>query len=399
MLKNFVLSTKAALNNHKKYNSNLLFISSYFLFFVGMQLTTWLPLRYWAIWGGGNFIDSWQVLRFADCYRLIQTEVYSDTGPCPGYLYGRPLLHFINFIGASQSNSQIIGYLLMLTLVLVFAWVRADIQNTIPYYLLFLIMTSPPILLLAERANVDILIAIMIIASCKLFYHNSRYLAYILTGITVVFKFYTAPVMLLFLLLDKNILRRIIGSLVLIICTNSALADIRMTRTPYPDGALAQFGFSVWSKYFDLTDRKWFNFATAVFMDISILVIAGIALFVFWKFSGLRFIKSKFEELSSLHISFLAAALIHVSCFMLGTSYDYRLIYLIIATLLVSGMRLLPVNFLHLMNVNLVCILFLSYPSGGLQPIGDFLLEIQTLVICYISLQIISSTVPRVHKN
>jgi len=398
-MKNFVLSTKAALNNHKKYHSNLQFISSYFLFFVGMQLTTWIPLRYWSIWGGGNFLDSWQVLRFADCYRLIQTEVYSDTGPCPGYLYGRPLLHLINFIGASQSNSQVIGYLLMLTLVLIFAWVRADIQNTVPLYMLFFIMASPPILLLAERANVDIVIAILIIVSCKLFYHNSRYLAYLITGITVVFKFYTAPVMLLFLLLDKSNLRRIIGFVGLIICTNSALADIRMTRTPYPDGAFAQFGFSVWSKYFDLTDRKWFNFATAVSIDISILVIAAIALFIFWKFSGMKFIKGNFEELTSLHILFLAVSLIHVSCFILGTSFDYRLIYLIIATLLVSGMRLLPVNFLHLMNVNLVCILFLSYPSGGLQPIGDFLLEIQTLIICYISIKIISSTIPRVHKN
>jgi len=172
-----------------------------------------------------------------------------------------------------------------------------------------------------------------------------------------------------------------------------------MTRTPYPDGALAQFGFSVWSKYFDLTDRKWFNYATAMTIDISILVIAGIAFFVIWKFSGLKIIKSKFEELSSTHISFLATALIHVSCFILGTSYDYRLIYLIIATLLISGMRILQVNFLNLMNINLVCILFLSYPSGGLQPIGDFLLEIQTLIICYISLKIISGTIAKVSKN
>lgn len=399
MLKKLVLSTKKSLSNHKKYHSNLLFIAFYFLFFVGMQLTTWLPLRYWAIWGGGNFLDTWQVLRFSDCYKLIQTEVYSDTGPCPGYLYGRPLLHFINFIGVSQSNSQVIGYLLMLTLVLIFAWVRADIQDTVPLYLLLFIMASPPVLLLAERANVDIVIAMLIIVSCKLFYHNSRYLAYLFTGITLVFKFYTAPVMLLFLLLDKNNLRRVIGFVLLFICTNSAVADIRMTRTPYPDGALAQFGFSVWSKYFDLTDRKWFNLATAISIDISILVIAAITLFVFWKFSGLKFIENKFEELSYLHISFLAMTLIHASCFILGTSYDYRLIYLIVATLLVSSMKLLPVNFSYLMNINLVFIIFLSYPSGGLQPLGDFLLEIQTLMICYMSLKIISVTIPRVQKN
>jgi hypothetical protein len=399
MLKKLVLSTKTSLSNHKKYHSNLLFIAFYFLFFVGMQLTTWLPLRYWAIWGGGNFIDTWQVLRFSDCYKLIQTKVYLDTGPCPGYLYGRPLLHFINFIGVSQSNAQVIGYLLMLTLVLIFAWVRADIQDTVPLYLLLFIMASPPVLLLAERANFDIVIAMLIIVSCKLFYHNLRYLAYLFTGITLVFKFYTAPVMLFFLLLDKNNLRRVIGFILLIICTNSAVADIRMTRTPYPDGAPAQFGFSVWSKYFDLTDRKWFNPATAVSIDIFILVIAAFTLFVFWKFSGLKFIENKFEELSYLHILFLAMTLIHVSCFILGTSYDYRLIYLIIATLLVSSMKLLPVNFSFLMNVNLVFIIFLSYPSGGLQPLGDFLLEIQTLMICYVSLKIISGTIPRVQKS
>ena len=58
-----------------------------------MEISTWLPLRFWKIWGGGNFIDTGQVLAFGDCYQKIGLEVYSFTSdPCTHYLYGRVLL-------------------------------------------------------------------------------------------------------------------------------------------------------------------------------------------------------------------------------------------------------------------------------------------------------------------
>jgi len=368
-------------------------ILSTYLFFVAMQLTTWLPLRYWAAWGGGNFLDTWQVLKYADCYKLIHNDVYLSQGSCPGYLYGRPLLQFLNFFGIEQSDSKVVGFILMFMVSLIFGWLYKSTDDKSIRYLLALIVVSPPVLLLVERGNVDILIAFLVILACHLFLRDMKYYAYLLIGLTIIFKFYTAPVLVIFLLLDKKHRTRAFGTLLLIFSTYSAARDIRMTQTPYPNGAPAQFGASVWGKYLDLTDKMWFTSTIPLAIDFGFFLGAIIAVVLIMKFTNQDLLERKFTPVPSSQIVFLAISSIHVACFFLGTSFDYRLIYLIIATLLGSKVGILTPIAVRASLINLLVCLYFSYPSGGLQPIGDFLIEIQTVVLALVSLRVLVNTI------
>jgi hypothetical protein len=379
----------------QKNRNTLIWIFSTYLFFAVMQLTTWLPMRFWAAWGGGNFLDTWQVLKYADCYKLIHNDVYLSQGSCPGYLYGRPLLQFLNYFEIGESDTKLVGFILMLIVAIIFGWLQKVTDDKSNSYLLALVIVSPPVMLLVERGNVDILIASLVILACIAFTKDFKYLAYILISVTIIFKFYTAPVLVIFLLLDRKYRTRAVGAVLLIFSTYSAVHDIRITQTPYPSGALAQFGGSVWGKYLDLTDRTWFASTIPLAIDVAFLLAAIITVAIIKKLSHQDLFERNFTAVPGIQILFLAISSIHIACFFLGTSFDYRLIYLTIATLLGSKLGVLSPVAVKALLINMLFCLYLSYPSGGLQPIGDFLVEMQTGFLALVSLKILVNTFKR----
>jgi hypothetical protein len=372
----------------QKNSNTLIWIFSTSLFFAVMQLTTWLPLRFWGIWGGGNFIDTGQVLKWSDCYKLIHNDVYLSQGACPGYLYGRPLLQFLNYFGIGESDTKLVGFILMLIVAIIFGWLQKVTDNKSNSYLLALVIVSPPVMLLVERGNVDILIASLVILACIAFTKDLKYLAYILISVTIIFKFYTAPVLVIFLLFDKKYRTRAVGALLLILSTYSAVHDIRITQTPYPSGASWQFGASVWGKYLDLIDKTWFVSTIPLAIDIAFLLAAIITVAIIKKLSHQDLFERNFTAGLDIQILFLAISSIHIACFFLGTSFDYRLIYLTIATLLGSKLGVLSPVAVKALLINMLFCLYLSYPSGGLEPVGDFLTEVQTLFLALVSIKI-----------
>jgi hypothetical protein len=379
----------------QKNRNTVIWVFSTYLFFVVMQLTTWLPLRFWAAWGGGNFLDTWPVLKYADCYKLIHNDVYLSQGSCPGYLYGRPLLQFLSYFGIGESDTKLVGFILMLIVAIIFGWLQKVTDDKSNSYLLALVIVSPPVMLLVERGNADIFIASLVILACIAFTKDFKYLAYILISVTIIFKFYTAPVLVIFLLFDKKYRTRAVGAVLLILATYSAVHDIRITQTPYPSGALGQFGASVWGKYLDLTDRTWFASTIPLAIDVAFLLAAIITVAIIKKLSHQDLFERNFIAVPGIQILFLAISSIHIGCFFLGTSFDYRLIYLTIATLLGSKLGVLSPVAVKASLINMLCCLYLSYPSGGLQPIGDFLVEMQTGFLALVSLKILVNTFKR----
>jgi hypothetical protein len=63
-----------------------------------------------------------------------------------------------------------------------------------------------------------------------------------------------------------------------------------------------------------------------------------------------------------------------VSCYLAGMNFDYRLSFLAIPFL--SQMKSLDTSLFHPNVIFLLTVLWLSFPSGGLQPVGDLILEI-----------------------
>ena len=342
-----------------------------------MQLTTWLPLRFWGIWGGGNFLDSWQVLRYSDCFKEIGLNIYrTDVGVCSNYLYGRSLVQGLNFLGITEGETKLIGFGMMFLFSIIFTSVFPIRSKKNAVYGA-LILLSPPIMLLLERGNLDLLILGLVWLSSILISHKKYYTALFMIFVSAVIKFYTAPLILLLVLKSKNMIHRISGILIFCLAVLIAYRDIRITSAEYPHGTGAQFGLSIWGEYLNSynstrgSDRRNLIISILVFITLLILVKS----YSNNLFKNLN-IKNLEHWVKNWRIEFaLLCVFVFASCYFSGMNYDYRLVYVSIPVLVLYQESRALIHHEVLLRV-LILVLWLTYPSGGLEPIGDLILEV-----------------------
>jgi len=338
-----------------------------------LQLSTWLPLRFWSAWGGGNYLDTWQILRYAKCYEEVGLSVYENSGTtCSSYLYGRTLLQALSFFGLDTSATQLIGYTFLAILAIGLSLVF-PVHNKRDFITFTLVVCSPPVMLLADRGNFDIVIFFVLILVAKLTALKKFYSAYILLTITVLMKFYTAPVFLLIILLSKLPREKIFGAILLLTNVVFSLRDIAITQTKYPSGSDAQFGFTVWGEYLNKYSRTQVNIYEKY--SISIIVFSVIVFLTYFIIrTRLHTPLSVTQTYTWQFIGFWIFLIVSVSCYFAGMNFDYRLIFFA-ATILLASKILVGVQ-PNTQTSYLIGMLWLSYPSGGLQPIGDLAIEV-----------------------
>lgn len=338
-----------------------------------LQLSTWLPLRFWSAWGGGNYLDTWQILRYAKCYEEVGLSVYENSGTtCSSYLYGRTLLQTLSFFGLNTSATQLIGYTFLAIMAIGLSLVF-PVQNKRDFLTFTLVVCSPPMMLLADRGNFDILIFFALILVAKLTALKKFYSAYVLLTITVLMKFYTAPVFLLIILFSRHPREKIFGAMLLSISTGFSLRDIAITQTKYPSGSDAQFGFTVWGEYLNKYSSTQVNIYEKYFISIIVFsVIVLLAHFIIR--TGVHTPLSITQTHTWQFVGLWIFLIVSVSCYFAGMNFDYRLIFFA-ATILLSSKLLVGVQ-PHTQTNYLIAILWLSYPSGGLQPVGDLAIEV-----------------------
>lgn len=350
--------------------------TSIFLFFSAMQLTTWIPLRYWSVWGGGNFIDTWQVLNFANCYKEIGLDVYrTDVGDCSSYLYGRSLVQTMAFFNIGPELTQFVGYLFILVFAIVISSIFL-VENKYDFVWLVIVLTSPPILLLVERGNFDILVLAGILLSTYFTRKKWEIAALLTIFIITLMKFYTAPLLILFILFGKSMKVRIIAVTLFIISILLISRDIQITESAYPHGASGQFGMKVWGEYLNLynltsgSDTRNTILSGAVFALfclIAILIYRFLPSKASFKLRGTTILK-KVTDKSQLFITTF------ICCYLAGMNFDYRLA--ILACAILAHVKTLEISKRQPYFLFLALCLWLSYPSGGLEPLGDLVLEI-----------------------
>ncbi len=344
-----------------------------FMALSALQLTTWIPLRYWSAWGGGNFLDTWQILKYGKCYETIGLAVYEDVGTnCSNYLYGRTLLQFLSILGIDVSLTQFFGYTFLLLLAIGLTLVF-PITSRRDFLIFTIVLFSPPIMLLADRGNFDILIFFILIHVAISVARGKIFLAYILLSITVLLKYYTAPVFLLLLFYSNTKRDRIFGAFLLLLCSGLAFRDIAITDAQYPHGSDAQFGLAVWGEYLNkfssmqVNEIQIYSICVTIFFSIMILTFLSIQ-----KSTRQKIEIPKTSDWSI--IAFWIFLIVSISCYLGGMNFDYRLIFFASTFLLAIRIQPspLPQNFVN----SLAIVLWLSFPSGGLQPLGDLVIEI-----------------------
>ena len=371
------------MKNTIRYIKSFLNISSLslFLFFVIMQLTTWIPLRYWHIWGGGNFIDSQQILMWSKCYETQGNLVFAKEGECSGYIYGSTLLKILSLLKVDVTATQIFGYLFMFVLAVTISFK----VNTLTKYrenpFIILIVLSPPVLLLAERGNFDILMFALIGSAGLLFGRNFQIWALIPLALATLIKFYSLPLFLLFFLLNDNKKKKITTFVLATGVSTRVFLDFELIQSTFPSGYSWEFGASIWARYLTRLNVPDLGELVNNLSGLVILsLVVGFTLFTLKKRMRVNLPQDSGQQ--NKRILFYSFYATHLSCFMLGMNFDYRLIFLAMASMIyLDSFRMAKDSNSILILVLTLMSVWLTYPSTGLEPLGDLTTEVLTVVL------------------
>ena len=358
-----------------------------------MQITTWIPLRYWGIWGGGNFVDIGQLLHWGDCYNEYGIKVYGDVtsetlGYCGGYIYPRQVVQFIDLLNLARIDVKFLGFISLLLLSFILAYVLRNLPKI--SLATISIVISPPIMLIADRANVDILITLLALFGAFALNRSYFYIAVILLFFTVLIKFYTLPTLFVFFLYAKNMKKRIFLVLSIVFAFILIHKDLSFVSNLLGNENERQFGINVWSSY--LSDYNLFKPFSTYLPLIDYFIFFLCICFVLYCQRNKEFRLIEIGQTLDIkrNAVFTLFATISIAVFVAGTSVDYRLLLLIIPTCVLinnSIFRFIAKELFILLLVGL----WLSFPSGGLEPIGDLAVEILVAVLTLIMVGVLKS--------
>ncbi len=326
-------------------------------------------------------MDSEQVLRWADCYGDVGDSIFESKGDCSGYIYGSTLVRILNFLSLSPTNTQAMGYLFMFFLAAAIAYTlySTTIFKASPVF--FTILISPPILLLAERGNLDILMAILVITASILYSKDSQILALLPLSLASLIKFYTLPLFVLFLILNSGKKSKIFTILIGTIVFSRILQDVIMTKSNYPSEFSGQFGMSIWARYLRQLNVPEIGMFISHISGLVVFCIFAVLTILILKKSNMLNPTLRVGQRKE-RIYFYSIFGTHLSCYSSGMSIDYRLIFLSLASLYYLSHFSKQADLDSRMILSLtVMAVWLSFPSPGLEPLGDIAIEVLTVIL------------------
>ena len=357
--------------------------------FVFLDLTKWLPLRFWGATSGEHFVDTKQILNSVECLDVNSKLYLSEL--CTTYVYGKTLLRALNLLHVNPSQTGLLGFVFLGFLSAVLGYI--GFKSQITYSTFLVIILSPPILLLAERSNFDILILALVVSASILSARGQQVLSMAVLGLASAFKFYTFPLMFIGAIYAKKRFQQIFiiaVSGLLAFKISHEISSSKNLMNPTTGGSYNNgqgFGFNIWAGY--LPRFKGIlpadNVITGLAFSGLILLILSAAAFAYLRTKNYRGSNSTVNE-RNLYQLFEYLLIAHVSCYLAGVSIDYRLVFISAATLsYLSATKSVDTGtferqlLLGLLIVSLWC----SYPSDGLQIIGDISLSTLTLILTF----------------
>jgi hypothetical protein len=348
-----------------------------FGFFIFQLSAGWFFLGRTSI----NFGDLEYVVQCAKSDGLA-SNFFSKNG-CTSYMYGSLVLRIIEIFGVSKQIVYPAGILMIACVSFILSYLSISNNNGIKSLVVgFVIIFSPPVELILQRGNLDSLIFTLVFISSILILKNRFFLALMLLCICSLVKFYTIPTLIvlsIFYAVKRNskMKSQIYLLPILLICA----IDV-WNVSYFPSGAQNFFGAPIFGEYLMFLISGP-NSHASIFLGQSI----GICLFifacmVFVKLSAFKNIyptlgKGDFNRNSI--ILFSINFLVFFSCYFAGLNIDYRLIFIAAATLAFLTIKPKLENlYVYPIALTISIILYTSYNTYVLQPIGDFFILIIT---------------------
>jgi hypothetical protein len=321
------MKTTSLMRGNRKHLAVLILISNLLTYL--NYLLDW-PLVKLANQRLPNFVDLKATLESIECAKSADpssslNELYLTCS----YIYGSPLLVFGKYLSLPSSNTTFYAWVLLIfSSSLIGAITYISINNFKKALIVIsLIICSPAISLLFDRANIDIIIFILVILSAWLYARKQFFLSItIIFGVTLL-KFYTLFLLLILVFLHINKKNYYILIPITTITALSVVLDLARIKK-IPAGGRAQFGTGVFSWYFD---------EIGIYIDKVVWILIGMGItfsftYLFTKTShdhvSILSPKFNFGSSSTSEIALGWSSLIFLSCFLVGFNYDYRLVFL-----------------------------------------------------------------------
>ena len=290
-------------------------------------------------------------------------------------------MRILSLLDFSSSSAQIFGYIFMFLLALTVSHQVGNLKTYRKNPYLLAIVLSPPILLLAERGNFDILMLVLVALSGLLLTKNYHAWALLPLTLATLLKFYTLPLFLLFFIINDSNRRKIITLIIGLMVSARVFLDLQLMQSSFPSGDWAKFGVSIWTRYLEVVNVSDHGEAIAN--------ISGAFIFVFIFAATITVLKRLHISISSEvvgdnkdRIYFYLFFGTHLVCYFLGMNYEYRLVFFVVASIIFLQSFVSTKDSLHkVVLIITVLSVWLTYPSSGLTPIGDLAIEIATIIL------------------
>ena len=296
--------------------------------FLGVNIIPWHMSK--------AFADLVTITNTVDCAHVYNNPyLHGDCDPWGRmYNYPRIWLDVFSFLKLGKTSTIYLGFLYVILFIFCASKLNFR-QNDKSLWFLFILLISPPIILLLERGNNDLLIFSTIILTNYGIKENQNlpestrlYFPILVFFILGIFKIY--PFILVFTILLEKIsmtkkiligLLFILSSCIYLYCIKDDLRFI-LKNTPNPSDMA--YGRKV---------KFWiFNCSLELRNKISILITSIIILMALTT----KFILSKqpFVKSINFHNSeiwlFTCGAIIYIGTFMIGNNYIYRIVFLLL---------------------------------------------------------------------
>lgn len=337
---------------------------------LSIPLVGWQLINGWFYLGTREgFGDFLYILERAECLPISMDIIYSErtNDVCTGYIYGSTLLRTLSFLGIGQSALIPIGYTLFAIVGFFYLKATQNSKNLFQVVLYLSLFFSPPMILLFERANLDSLILIFVTIYATLVVRKYFLEAFFLVALASLFKFYTIPLLFIAIFGTKKCFRLTLIIISLIVSVQILFDIEKIPQLPWD--AQNMFGNVVWGEYLLYMLKGSGSHANFFFSTILGLGILAAIWFLlkrkltvvdYWIYRG-----------SKDQILFLVYLSMYLTCFFIGLSVDYRLVFLLFAFIYFEKTIKLKTGIKFLTRTCMLMTFYSSYNLVFLQPLGD----------------------------
>ena len=337
-----------------------------------------------------EFWDLYNTTGLWNCYKAVGLDLFLSTPSpldvCRNFNYGYFSMLSMGLTTSIYSSIKFWGFLQIM--VFVFLVVRIYFRDNFMHKtgIYSLVLFSPGIFLLYTSGNMDIQIICLLLIANQFIVSGKEKSGLTLICITALLKFYTAPILLIIVLIVKRKNSRAYGLMLIFFTAFIILYQlIKTPPTAFPDGAQNKFGSGIFDNYarkVGITMSKLQgDFLGMIFLFVVLLLI----IFCYKKLSNINsnpLVKlTNNEEL--LAVNFLIMAGTSIVCYLAALNVDYRLTFIALAGIALLSLPELKVKYISsvfpyvwLLSLWIVFpfVELKKYIGVDLQPIGDLMM-------------------------